>query len=25
MRICASADLQIFKRVKCGWFCGRDG
>jgi len=29
MRICGSADLQIFKRVKCGWFCGffcgRDG
>lgn len=22
MRICGSADLQIFKRVKCRWFCG---
>ena len=22
MRICGSADLRIFKRVKCGWFCG---
>ena len=19
---CGSADLRIFKRVKCGWFCG---
>jgi len=22
MRICGSADLRIFKHVKCGWFCG---